>query len=109
MSLQISDPASPVQSSRIRHSAFQQKVTSAEEAVKAIGPGDTVAVSGFASAGTPKAVIPALAGRIHSTRAAGANFTIDLLTGASVSTETERMLTEIDGIALRMPYQAEST
>ena len=109
VSLQISDPASPVQSSRIRHSAFQQKVTSAEEAVKAIGPGDTVAVSGFASAGTPKAVIPALADRIHAARAAGANFTIDLLTGASVSTETERMLTEIDGIALRMPYQAEST
>ncbi|MBA8958512.1 acetyl-CoA hydrolase/succinyl-CoA:acetate CoA-transferase [Rhodococcus percolatus] len=109
MSLQISDPASPLQSNRIRHSAFQQKVTSAEEAVKAIGPGDTVAVSGFASAGTPKAVIPALADRIHSARAAGANFTIDLLTGASVSTETEKMLAEIDGIALRMPYQAEST
>ncbi len=109
VSLQISDSASPVQSSRIRHSAFQQKVTSAEEAVKAIGPGDTVAVSGFASAGTPKAVIPALADRIHAARAAGANFTIDLLTGASVSTETERMLAEIDGIALRMPYQAEST
>ncbi|OUS92661.1 propionyl-CoA--succinate CoA transferase, partial [Rhodococcus sp. NCIMB 12038] len=107
MSIQISAPAS--QSSRIRNSVFRRKVTVAEEAVKVIGHGDTVAVSGFASAGTPKAIIPALVGRIHAARAAGSNFTIDLLTGASVSPETERMLAEVDGIALRMPYQAEST
>ncbi|MBD0862543.1 acetyl-CoA hydrolase/transferase family protein [Gordonia sp. zg691] len=82
---------------------------SADDAAKVIQPADTVAISGFASAGTPKAVIPALANRIRDARASGADFTINLLTGASVSTETERLLAEVDGIALRMPYQSEST
>ncbi|WP_181762760.1 acetyl-CoA hydrolase/transferase family protein [Rhodococcus spelaei] len=94
---------------RIQSSLFRQKVTSAAEAATAIHPGDTVAISGFASAGTPKVVIPALADRIHAARGAGSNFTVNLLTGASVSTETERILAEVDGIALRMPYQSEAT
>ncbi|NHE63790.1 acetyl-CoA hydrolase/transferase family protein [Rhodococcus sp. D-46] len=96
-------------SNRIRATAFASKVMSASDAVKFINPGDTVAISGFASAGTPKVVIPALAERIHRTRGNGSNFTINLLTGASVSTETERLLAEVDGIALRMPYQSEAT
>lgn len=95
--------------SRIHNSTFADKVMSAADAVRHIHPDDTVAISGFASAGTPKVVIPALAERIHQTRGAGANFTINLLTGASVSASTERALAEIDGIALRMPYQSEPT
>lgn len=55
-------------SNRIRATAFASKVMSAADAVKFIHPGDTVAISGFASAGTPKVVIPALAERIHQTR-----------------------------------------
>ncbi|WP_084611502.1 acetyl-CoA hydrolase/transferase family protein [Tomitella biformata] len=82
---------------------------SAAAAAELIEPGHTVAISGFASAGTPKALIPALAERIHRVRGTGTNFTINLLTGASVSTETERLLSEIDGVALRMPYQSEAT
>ncbi|SDU27713.1 Acetyl-CoA hydrolase/transferase N-terminal domain-containing protein [Gordonia westfalica] len=96
-------------SGRIRNAAFGSKVMSADDAVKYIQPDDTVAISGFASAGTPKVIIPALAEKIRGARATGSNFTINLLTGASVSTETERLLTEVDGIALRMPYQSEST
>ncbi len=88
---------------------FRNKVTSAQEAVEFIHPHDTVAISGFASAGTPKEVIPALAERIRQVRGEGANFTVDLLTGASVSASTERMLAEVDGISLRMPYQSEPT
>ncbi|WP_137872254.1 acetyl-CoA hydrolase/transferase family protein [Rhodococcus sp. Q] len=95
--------------SRIKSTALAAKVTSATDAAAVIRPGDTVAISGFASAGTPKAVIPALAKRIHEVRGQGANFTINLLTGASVSSETERALAEVDGIALRMPYQSEPT
>src|SRR5690606_5771336 len=71
--------------------------------------GDTVAISGFASAGTPKAVTPALAEHIRRMRATGGDFRINLLTGASVASDTERMLADVDGIALRMPYQAEPT
>ncbi|MDL9935981.1 acetyl-CoA hydrolase/transferase family protein [Gordonia sp. ABSL1-1] len=95
--------------SRIRSDVFAPRVMSAAEAVRFIHPGHTVAISGFASAGTPKDTIPALADRIRHTRAAGSNFTINLLTGASVSTDTERLLAEVDGIALRMPYQSETT
>ncbi|MFZ2176870.1 MAG: succinate CoA transferase, partial [Rhodococcus sp. (in: high G+C Gram-positive bacteria)] len=109
MQSQFRTPATESEPSRIRSSIFQRKVTSAATAVTSIRPGDTVAISGFASAGTPKVIIPALADRIHAARGAGENFTINLLTGASVSTETERVLAEIDGISLRMPYQSEST
>src|SRR5574340_441919 len=107
MKAQFREPTS--ESSRIRSPKFQQKVVSAEEAVKYIQAGNTVAISGFASAGTPKAIIPALAARIWDARATGADFTINLLTGASVSSETERVLAEVEGISLRMPYQAEPT
>ncbi|GAA4749148.1 acetyl-CoA hydrolase/transferase family protein [Gordonia alkaliphila] len=94
---------------RIRNATLAQRVTSAAEAVKHIGPGDTVAISGFASGGTPKVTIPALAERIREVRAGGTDFTINLLTGASVSSDTERLLSEVEGIALRMPYQSEPT
>lgn len=95
--------------SRINHPTFTAKITTPDRAAAAIRPGDTVAISGFASAGTPKVVIPALAEHIHAARRAGTDFTVNLLTGASVSAATERALAEIDGIALRMPYQSEPT
>lgn len=101
--------AVPSDEGRVRHEAYRRKIVSAQEAVQWIRPGDTVAISGFASAGTPKAVTPALAEHIRRSRATGEDFRINLLTGASVSAETERMLAEVDGIALRMPYQAEAT
>ncbi|MGB6038751.1 MAG: acetyl-CoA hydrolase/transferase family protein [Gordonia sp. (in: high G+C Gram-positive bacteria)] len=94
---------------RIRNATFAQRVTSAADAVRFINPGDTVAISGFASGGTPKDTIPALADRIRDARAGGSDFTINLLTGASVSASTERMLSEVEGIGLRMPYQSEPT
>lgn len=94
---------------RIRNAAARSKIMSAAAAAELIQPGHTVAISGFASAGTPKALIPALAERMHRVRGEGSHFTINLLTGASVSTETERLLSEIDGVALRMPYQSEPT
>ncbi|MGP3707853.1 acetyl-CoA hydrolase/transferase family protein [Gordonia paraffinivorans] len=100
---------SSASSGRIRSAAYASKVMSAADAVKFIQSNDTVAISGFASAGTPKVIIPALADRIRQVRGTGANFTINLLTGASVSPDTERALAEIDGIGLRMPYQSEAT
>ena len=102
-------PEVTAESNRIRNSVFRNKIVSAEEAVKYIHAGNTVAISGFGSAGTPKAVTPALAERIRLARAAGEDFTVNLLTGASVAPDTERMLAEVDGVSLRMPYQAEPT
>lgn len=113
----LSSPAAPSVESvvvtpaetRVRHETYRKKIVSAQDAVQWIRPGDTVAISGFASAGTPKAVTPALAEHIRRTRATGGDFRINLLTGASVASDTERMLADVDGIALRMPYQAEPT
>ncbi|MEE2034592.1 acetyl-CoA hydrolase/transferase family protein [Rhodococcus chondri] len=109
MQTQLSASVPSPAASRIHHEGYRAKVISAEQAVQYIRPGNTVAISGFASAGTPKVVTPALADRIRRARAAGDDFTINLLTGASVASETERLLSEVDGIALRMPYQAEPT
>ncbi|MDV8001252.1 succinate CoA transferase [Rhodococcus sp. IEGM 1408] len=95
--------------SRVRNRYFQGLVTDAASAVAAIGDGDTVAISGFASAGTPKAFAPALAERIRAVRSEGGRMSVNLLTGASVANEAERTLAEVDGIALRMPYQSEPT
>lgn len=94
---------------RIRHPHFQGLVTDAATAVAGIGDGDTVAISGFASAGTPKAFAPALAERIRTVRAGGGQLSVNLLTGASVANEAESLLAEVDGVALRMPYQSEPT
>lgn len=94
---------------RIRHPHFQGLVTDAATAVQGISDGDTVAISGFASAGTPKVFAPALAERIRDVRAGGDEMTVNLLTGASVSNEAEAVLAEVDGVALRMPYQSEPT
>ena len=94
---------------RIRHPHFRDLLTDAATAVSRIEDGDTVAISGFASAGTPKAFAPALAERMRTVRAAGGRLRVNLLTGASVSNEVEAMLAEVGGVDLRMPYQSEPT
>ena len=105
----LSSRVAPSTSTRIRHPHFQALVTDAATAVASIGDGDTVAISGFASAGTPKAFAPALAERIREVRAGGGRLSVNLLTGASVASEAESLLAEVDGVALRMPYQSEPT
>ena len=103
-------PTSPAYDpARIRHAHFRSLVTDPADAATHIRDGDTVAISGFASAGTPKAFAPALADRIRAVRAGGGTMAVNLLTGASVANECEQILAEVDGIALRMPYQSEPT
>src|SRR5699024_128761 len=102
MSIPVQQGAA-VDVTRIRHPYFQSLVTDAATAVASIGDGDTVAISGFASAGTPKAFAPALAERIREVRAGGGRLSVNLLTGASVASEAESLLAEVDGVALRMP------
>ena len=109
MSSSVHPSGSAYDPARIRHPRFQALVTDAAAAVAGISHGDTVAISGFASAGTPKAFAPALADRIRAIRADGGEMSVNLLTGASVANEAEALLAEVDGIALRMPYQSEPT
>ncbi|MGI6092100.1 MAG: acetyl-CoA hydrolase/transferase family protein [Veillonellaceae bacterium] len=85
---------------RVRNKALHAKIVSAEEAAAIIKPGMNVATSGFTPAGYPKAVPLALAERMKKEP-----FQINLWTGASVGKELDGALTEVNGIARRMPYQ----
>ena len=69
-------------SARILDPRLLGRVTSADEAAALIGPGMTVAMSGFTGAGYPKAVPVALAARIGAAHARGQDFRITVMTGA---------------------------
>ncbi len=89
---------------RLRSSALEQKVMTAEEAAKFINDGDVVATSGFTPSGYPKAVPLALANRAKN----GEKVEITLITGASVGPELDGILTEAGVIKRRFPYQTDS-
>ena len=92
---------------RIQHTGLRQKVVPAEEAAAMIAPGATVGMSGFTGAGYPKEVPLALARQISEANAAGANFRINVWTGASTAPELDGALAAADGIELRLPYQSD--
>jgi succinyl-CoA:acetate CoA-transferase len=92
---------------RIQHAGLRQKVVPAEAAAAMIPPGATVGMSGFTGAGYPKEVPLALARRIAEANAAGANFRINVWTGASTAPELDGALAAADGIELRLPYQSD--
>ncbi|MCP4752594.1 MAG: succinate CoA transferase [Proteobacteria bacterium] len=81
-------------------------VLSAEEAVQHIEDGNTVAFSGFTSAGAAKVVPKALAVRARERHASGSEFKIRVLTGASSSRAIDEDLAEADAISWRAPYQS---
>jgi succinyl-CoA:acetate CoA-transferase len=85
---------------RVRNSALQAKITTAEAAAALIKPGMNLGVSGFTPAGYPKAVPLALAERMKADP-----FKVNLWTGASVGKELDGALSEVGGIARRLPYQ----
>jgi len=93
--------------SRIRSPKFQEKVMSAAEAATFINNGDNIGVSGFTGAGYPKALPGALADRINEAHAAGDEFQVGLLTGASTAPELDGVLAETGGLSFRSPYQSD--
>src|SRR3954453_23096977 len=92
---------------RIRNARMLERVMSAEQAAELIQPGMTVAMSGFTGAGYPKAEPQALAARMESAHAAGEQFKIRALTGASTAPELDGALAKVDGMELRLPYQSD--
>lgn len=94
---------------RIRNEAFSARLTSAEDAATLIHHNDVVATSGFTGAGYPKAVPEALSRRITAAHAAGKEFSIRLLTGASTGPQLDGALAQANGIAFRAPYNGDST
>lgn len=92
---------------RIGCARLAEKVTSAQEAAALIPEGANVGMSGFTGAGYPKAVPGALADRIAEAKAAGNPYRVSLWTGASTAPELDGVLSEADGVQLRLPYQSD--
>ena len=89
---------------RIRNSSLHEKVMSAEQACTFIKDGMTVGLSGFTRAGEAKAVPKALAERCkqHPIK-------INLMTGASLGNDLDKILTDSGSLARRMPFQVDTT
>lgn len=81
----------------------------AEEAAELIPHGSTVGFSGFTPAGSAKAVPKALAERARREHAAGRNFKVGVLSGASTGRSLDGALAEAEAIYFRTPYQADAT
>lgn len=95
--------------SRITCPILRTKVTTAEEAVLAIGPADNVGFSGFTGAGYPKVVPRALADRINEAHRRGDEFQIGLWTGASTAPDADGVLAEARAVSTRLPYNSDPT
>ena len=93
-----------MQLERIRRSDLHNKVMSAEQASLFIKDGMTVGMSGFTRAGEAKAVPRALAERVSKNP-----MKINLMTGASLGNDLDKLLTESGALARRMPFQVDST
>ena len=83
-------------------------ILTAEEAAALINNGQTIGFSGFTPAGSPKAVPRALAVRAKAEHAAGRDFKIGVLTGASTGPSLDSALAEAEAISFRTPYQSSS-
>lgn len=73
------------------------------EAAQIIKNGYTLGLSGFTPAGAPKAVTRELAKIAEEEHAAGREFKVNLLTGASTGDSTDGVLTLADAIGYRAP------
>jgi succinyl-CoA:acetate CoA-transferase len=93
--------------SRIRNQALRARTMTAEAAAALIAPGETIGMSGFTGSGYPKAVPQALARRIEAEHAEGRAFQVKIWTGASTGPELDGALAKVDGIELRLPYNAD--
>jgi succinyl-CoA:acetate CoA-transferase len=92
---------------RLPYAGLRRRVMSAEDAAALIPAGANVGMSGFTSAGYPKAVPGALADRIGAARAAGDPFRVSVWTGAATAPELDGALAAVDGIDLLLPYQSD--
>ncbi|MDR1413815.1 MAG: succinate CoA transferase [Puniceicoccales bacterium] len=81
------------------------KEIEAEDAADFVNNGDCVAFGGFTPAGSPKVVAPAIAEKAEAEHAAGRQFQIRLLAGASTGDSIDGALTRAKAVSMRTPYQ----
>jgi len=89
---------------RIRHPRLRERISSAADAAALIEDGMTVGMSGFTRAGDAKAVPLALAERARHDP-----LQITLMTGASLGSDVDKVLTEAGVLTRRMPFQSDAT
>jgi propionyl-CoA:succinyl-CoA transferase len=87
--------------------AFPFPILSAGEAASFIQHGQTVGFSGFTPAGAVKAIPLEIAKRASEEHAAGREFKIGVLTGASTGRSLDGALAEAQAISFRTPYQSD--
>ena len=80
-----------------------------QEAAELIKNGKTIGFSGFTPAGAPKAIPEAIAARAKDLHAAGKDFKVGVLTGASTNKWLNGALAEAEAISFRRPYQSDPT
>jgi len=81
-------------------------ILTAAEAAELIPHGATIGFSGFTPAGSPKAIPLALAEKAKREHAAGREFKVGCLTGASTGASLDGALAEADAMSFRTPYQS---
>ncbi len=84
-------------------------IITAEEAASHVQNGAMVALSGFANAGTAKAVPRAIAKRAREIHAAGKAFQIRLVSGSSSGNDIDEELAQADAVSWRAPFQSAPT
>lgn len=87
---------------RIKATALQERVVSAEEAASWIQDGMTLGLSGFTQAGDAKAVPLALAKRAEFEK-----FKVNVYTGASLGSNIDTVLAQTGIVNKRLPFQSD--
>lgn len=81
-------------------------VLTAEEAIGLIHHGDTVAIGGFSSVGTPKAIPAALAAYAAEANRDEITFQIGLVTGGATGSQIDSALARAHAVRFRTPFQS---
>src|SRR5512145_1905655 len=84
-------------------------ILTAEEAAELIPHNSTIGFSGFTPAGAAKAIPAALALKARREHAAGREFKVGVLTGASTGKSLDGALAEAEAISFRTPYMSNAT
>lgn len=85
------------------------RTITADEAAALIPDGAMVALSGFANAGTAKAIPRALARRARQLHEAGKSFKVRLITGSSSGNNIDEELAQAEALSWRAPFQSAPT
>ena len=93
--------------SRITCPELSTKIVTADVAARHIDNGQRVAMSGFTGSGYPKAVPGAVAARAQAAHEKGADFRVELWTGASTAPELDGVLAEANAVSKRLPFQSD--